>query len=62
MVLVVAFILVEGVVLVDILNIGIGLVRGVVAFRLLVVVGRVALRHVDALIAFQNTGLACVKV
>ena len=62
MVLVVTLILVQRIVLVDILNVRIGLIRGVIAFRLLVVVGRVALWHVDALVAFQDAGTAIVQV
>ena len=62
MILQVALVFVESVVLVNILHIRECLVRGIVALRLLVTVRRVALRHVDALIAFQNRCLAVVKV
>ena len=55
-------VLVECEVLVDILDIRICLVRRVVAFRLLVTIGRVALRHVNALVALQNAGFAVVQV
>ena len=62
LVLIVALILVQRIVLVDILDVGECLIRRVVALRLLVVVGGVALWHVDTLVALQNAGLARVKV
>ena len=58
----IALILIQRIVLIDILHIRIGLIRRVVALWLLVTVRRVALWHVDALIAFQNAGLALVQV
>ena len=61
-ILIVALILVERKVLVDVLHVGVALVAGVVALGLLVAVGRVALRHVDALVALQDGGLAFVEV
>ena len=62
LILIVALVFVERIVLVDILDIGISLVRRVVAFRLLVVVGRVALRHGDTLIAIEDAGMSFVQV
>ena len=62
LILEIAFVFVEGIVLIDILHVRIGLVRRIVAFRLLVRVWRVALWHIDALITVQNTGLLGIKV
>ena len=62
LILKIALVLVKRVVLVDILDIGIGLIAGVIALCLLVVVGRVALRHIDTLVTLKDTGLAVVKV
>ena len=62
LIFIVALILVERVVLVDILNVGEGLVAGVVTLGLLVVVGRVALRHVDALVTLEDAGTTVVQV
>lgn len=62
MVLVVLLILVERVVLVDIFHIGGRLVGRVVVLRLVVGIGGVALRHVDALVAFQDRLLFAVVV
>ena len=62
MILVVALILVERIVLIDILHIGIGLIAGIIALSLLVVVRRVALRHIDTLVSLQDAGLTVVKV
>ena len=62
MILVVFLILVEGVVLVDILDVGRGLVGGVVALRAVVAVGRVALRAVDELVALEDGQLHLVVV
>ena len=58
----IALILIQRIVLIDILHIRIGLIRRVVALWLLVTVWRVALWHVDALITFQDAGLALVQV
>ena len=58
----IALILVQRVVLVDVLHVGVGLVAGVIALGLLVAVGRVALRHVDALVSLQDVGVALVEV
>ena len=62
MVLVVLLILVERVVLVDIFHIGGRLVGRVVVLRLVVGIGGVALRHVDALVALQDRLLFAVVV
>ena len=61
-ILIVALILVQRIVLVDVLHVRIGLVAGVVALRLLFAVRRVALRHVDALVAIEDGGLGLVVV
>ena len=61
-ILVVFLILIEGEVLVDVLHIGGGLVRGVVALGARVGVGRIALRVVDALVAVLDSGLYLVEV
>ena len=58
----IALILIQRIVLIDILHIRIGLIRRVVALWLLVTVWRVALWHVDALIALQDAGLALVQI
>ena len=62
LILIVALVFVQRIVLVDILHIGIGLVGRVIAFRLLVVVGGVALRHIDALVTFQNASAPLVVI
>ena len=62
MILVVALILVERVVLVDVLHIGRGLIRGVVALGAVFAVRRVSLWVVDALVTFQNGQLHPVVV
>ena len=62
LILEVTLILVQRVVLVDVLHVGIGLVGGVVALRLLLAVGGVALRHVDALVSLQDVGAPLVQV
>ena len=62
MILVVFLILVEREVLVDVLDIGRGLVRCVVTLFAVVGVGGVALRVVDAFIALQDGGLHLVVV
>ena len=62
LVLVVAFILVEREVLVDVLHVRTSLVAGVIRFGAIVGVGRVALRIVDALIAFEDALLLVVIV
>ena len=61
-VLVVFLILIEGVVLIDVLDIGRGLVGGVVALGAALGVGRVALGVVDALVAFEYRGLGFVEI
>ena len=62
MVLVVTFILVEGIVLVNVFHIRAALIAGIVGFRLLVCIGRVTLRVVDALIAVEDTFPLFVEV
>ncbi len=62
LVLVVALILVQRVVLVDILHIRESLVTRVVPFCLLVTVRRVTLWHVDAFVAVEDGSLSCVQV
>ena len=62
LVLVVAFILVEREVLVDVLHVRTSLVAGVIRFGAIVGVGRVALWIVDALIAFEDALLLVVIV
>ena len=61
-ILIVFLIFVERVVLVYVLHIGGGLVRGVVALGATVVVGRVALRVIDILVTQQDGGLHAVEV
>ena len=61
-ILVIAFVFVEGIVLIDILHIGRGLIAGIIAFGLTVGIGRIALRHVDSLIAFKDGGLALIVI
>ena len=61
-VLVVAVVLVQGEVLVDVLHVGRSLVGGVVALRTLVRGGRVALRVVDAPVAVQDAATLLVVV
>ena len=61
-VLEIAFVLVQGIVLVDVLHVGSHLIRSVVRLRAVVGIGRVALRIVDALIAVQDAGLGIVEV
>ena len=55
-------ILVQRVVLIDILHVGRGLIRSVVAFRTRITVRRVSLWHIDTLVAFQNGGFTLVEV
>ena len=62
LILQVALILVERKVLVDVFYVREGLIGGVVALRLLVVVGRVALWHVDTLVTLQDARLTLVQV
>ena len=62
LILIVALVLVQRIVLIDILNVGVCLVRRVVALCLLFVVRRVALWHIDALVAVEDAGLLLVKV
>ena len=62
MILVVALILVERVVLVDVLHIGCGLIRGVVALGAVFAVGRVTLWVVDELVALEDGQLHLVVV
>ena len=62
LVLQVALILVQRIVLVDVLNVRIGLIRGIIALRLLVAVWRVALWHVDTLVTLQDRSLAIVQI
>ena len=62
LILEITLILVESIVLINVLHVRIGLVRGIITFRLLVGVGRVTLWHVDALIAVENTCLLGIKV
>ena len=62
LVLVVALILVQRVVLVDILHIRPALVAGIVRFGLIFGLGRVALRIIDALIAIQNAGALGIEI
>ena len=62
LVLVVALILVEGIVEVDVLYIGATLITSVVGFRLLVGIGRVSLGVVDALITVEDALLLLVEV
>ena len=62
LVLQVTLILVQRIVLVDVLHVRIGLIRRIVALRLLVAVWRVALWHVDALVTFQDRGSAFVQI
>ena len=61
-ILVVFFVFVERVVLVDVLDVGRGFVRGVVALGARVVVGRVALRIVDVFVATDDVGTHIVVV
>ena len=61
-VLVVALILVQRVVLVDVLHVGAALVAGVVALRLVVTAGRVALRVVDEAVAVDDAAPLVVVV
>ena len=62
LVLQVALILVQRIVLVDVLNVRIGLIRRIIALRLLVAVWRVALWHVDTLVTLQDRSLAIVQI
>ena len=62
LILQIAFVLVEGVVLVDVFHIGECLIGGVVTLRLLVVVRRVALWHIDTLVTLQDARLPFVQV
>ena len=62
LVLIIALVFVERIVLIDVLDIGIGLVGRVVTLRLLVAVGRVALGHGDALVTVEDAGMSCVQV
>ena len=61
-VLVVALVLIEGEVLVDILHIGTGLIGGVVRFCLVIAGRRVTLRVVDQLIAVHDAAALTVIV
>ena len=61
-VLVVALVLIEGIVLVDVLHVGSRLVRSVVRFRLLVAGRRVTLWVVDALVAVHDALLLGIIV
>ena len=61
-ILIIALVLIKGVVLIDILHIGTGLIRGIVALCLLITGRRVALWVIDALIAVHDTGLRSIKV
>ena len=62
MVLVVSLVLVERKVLVDVLNVGCRFVGSVITFSIGVVVGRVALRVVNAFVAFEDGSLTVVEV
>ena len=62
MVVVVFLVFVQRVVPVEVFHVGRGLIRRVVAFGARLAVGRVALRHVDALVAFQDAGFPTVVV
>ena len=62
MVMVVFLVFVQRVVPVEVFHVGRGLIRGVVALGTRLAVGRVALRHVDALVAFQDAGFPTVVV
>ena len=62
LVLIVFLVFVERVVLVDVLDVGRGFVRGVVALGARVVVGRVALRIVDVFVATNHVGTNLVVV
>ena len=61
-VLVILLVLVECVVLVDVLDIGCRLIGRAVALGRVLVVGRVALRHVDAFVATEDGSLHLVEV
>ena len=58
----VAFVLIQRVVLIDVLHVGRRLIAGVVALVVRVVVRRVALWHVDALVALKDGGTLLVEV
>ena len=62
MVLIIAFVFIQRVVLVDILHIGRGLIGVIVARVSRFVVGRIALRIVNILIAAQNIGTHLVII
>ena len=62
LVLIVSLVFVKGEVLIDILHIGEGLVTGIKTLCLLVIVRRVALRHVDTLIAVKDRSLSGIQV
>ena len=62
MVLIIAFVFIQRVVLVDVLHIGRGLIGVIVARVSRFVVGRIALRIVDILIAAQNIGTHLVII
>ena len=62
MILIVALILIEGVVLINILNIGPRFIRGVIALGLIIVSRRVTLGVVDTLVALEDTGLLSIEV
>ena len=62
LILIVALVLVQRIVLVDVLYVGVCLVRRVVALCPLIAVRRVALWHIDALVAVEDAGLLLVIV
>ncbi len=62
MILVILLIFVERIVLVDVLHVGSRLVGGVIILGLVVGIGRVSLRHVDALVPFEDGFLLLVVV
>ena len=61
-ILIIALVLVESIILIDILYIGSRLVRGIVTLCLVITGRRVSLRIIDTLIAIHDTGLRSIKV